>query len=75
MVPDRGLSTSKQPGVKINKTRITYGFTINADGSEKLPPFIIGKANKPRCFKKKTGAELGFYYRNNAKAWNTIVLY
>ena len=48
---------------------------MNADGSEKLPAFIIGKAAKPRAFKKKTGAQLGFYYRFNAKAWMTTALY
>jgi DDE superfamily endonuclease len=36
---------------------------------------IIGKAKKPRAFGKKTGAQLGFYYRNNAKAWMTSSLY
>lgn len=50
-------------------------LTTNADGSEKLPPFIIGKAAQPRAFKKKTGTELGFYYRSNAKAWMTAKLY
>lgn len=55
--------------------RLTYGFTTNATGSEKRPPFIIGKAARPRAFNKKTGAQLGFDYHNNAKAWNTTILY
>lgn len=75
MVPDRGLMDRKLAGVKGKKDRLTYAFTTNADGSEKLPPFIIGKAKKPRAFKKKSGEELGFYYRNNATAWMTTVLY
>jgi hypothetical protein len=75
MVPDRGLSMSQDSGVKGKKTRLTYAFTTNADGSEKLPAFIIGKAYKPRPFEKKTGEQLGFYYRNNAKAWMTAKLY
>jgi hypothetical protein len=54
---------------------LTYAFTANADGSEKLPPIIIGKAQKPRAFQKKSGAQLGFYYQNNAKAWMTSSLY
>jgi hypothetical protein len=37
-------------------------FNTNADGSEKLPPFIIGKAYKSWAFQKKTEQELGFYY-------------
>ena len=47
MVPDQGLSDRKQSGVKSKKNRLTYAFTSNADGSDKLPPFIIGKAKKP----------------------------
>ncbi|KAI5822040.1 DDE-domain-containing protein [Schizophyllum commune Tattone D] len=75
MPPDRGLAQSRLPGVKGKKVRLTYAFTMNADGSEKLPPFIIGKAKKPRAFGNKTGPQLGFVYRNNAKAWMTTTLY
>lgn len=75
MAPDRGLSDRKQSGVKGKKVRLTYAFTSNADGSEKLPPFVIGKAARPRAFNKKTGEQLGFRYRNNAKAWMTSHLY
>lgn len=75
MVPDCGLMDHQLAGVKGKKDCLTYAFTTNADGSEKLPPFIIGKANRPRAFKKKTGGELGFYYRNNTTAWMTTILY
>ena len=75
MAPDRGLTNCKQAGVKGNKIRITYVLTSNADGSEKLLPFVIGKAARPRAFQRKTGEQLGFYYRNNAKAWMTAHLY
>ena len=74
-VPDRGMATMTLSGVKKSKQRITILFECNADGSEKLPLFFIGKAAKPRCFQKKTGKELGFYYRNNKKAWMTAVLF
>jgi len=47
----------------------------NADGSEKLELFFIGKAAKPRCFKSRTPAQRGFYYRNNKKAWMTSLLF
>lgn len=47
----------------------------NADGSKKLPPFIIGKAQKPRAFKGKMAAQLDFYYQSNAKAWMITTLY
>ena len=75
MPPDRGLADKKSSGVKGKKVRLTYLFTANADGSEKLPPLIIGKAKKPRAFENKTGAQLGFQYRNNAKAWMTANIY
>ena len=75
MAPDRGLSDHQQSGVKGKKNRLTYAFTLNADRSEKLPPFIIGKAPCPQAFKKKSGVQLGFNYRSNAKAWMTAHLY
>ena len=75
MAPDKGLSNHRQAGVKGNKNRLTFVFTTNADGSEKRPAFIIGKAARPRAFQKKSGAQLGFYYRSNAKAWMTAQLY
>jgi DDE superfamily endonuclease len=61
--------------VKGQKVRLTYAFTSNADGSEKLPPIIIGKAKRPQVFQKKSGKQLGFYYQNNAKPWMTLILY
>ncbi|KAF7359013.1 DDE-domain-containing protein [Mycena sanguinolenta] len=73
--PDRGLSKECHSGVKGNKVRLTYAFTVNADGSDKLEPFIIGKAKQPRSFQRRTARALGFLYRNNAKAWMTTILY
>jgi len=72
MPPDRGLSDKKHSGVKGSKVRLTFALTSNADGSVNKEAFIIGKAKKPRAFGGKSGRQLGFYYRNNAK---TGVLY
>ena len=58
-------------GLKGNKKWLTYAFMANADESEKLPTFVIGKAAHPHAFNKKTGKQLGFYYQSNAKAWMT----
>jgi DDE superfamily endonuclease len=41
-------------GKKKEKFCITVGIACNADGSEKLEPFFIGRARKPCCFKKQT---------------------
>ncbi|RPD58656.1 DDE-domain-containing protein [Lentinus tigrinus ALCF2SS1-6] len=65
-------SVNKKTG---KKARLTYALTCNADGSDKLPPMVIGKYKKPRPFNGKTGAQLGFQYYNNAKAWMTGSLY
>ncbi|KAJ3710522.1 DDE superfamily endonuclease-domain-containing protein [Lentinula raphanica] len=59
--------------VTLNLFRASH--PANADGSEKGQAFIIGKAKKSRAFGNKEGWQLGFYYRNNAKAWMTISLY
>jgi hypothetical protein len=75
MPPDQGLADTRNPGIKGSKVRLTYALTSNATGSEKLAPIIIGKAYKPWAFGNKTGTQLGFYYRNNAKAWMTSSLY
>jgi len=58
-------------GKKTDKFRITLGFACNADGSEKLPVFFIGKSKKPRCFRGQTPQARGFYYRNNKKVYHT----
>lgn len=71
MPPDKGLATKQLSGVKPDKTRITMGFTANADGSDLRRPFFIGKAKNPRCFKKKSGEALGFEYYWNKSAWMT----
>eukprot|EP00644_Phytophthora_capsici_P016888 jgi/Phyca11/125620/e_gw1.59.230.1 len=75
LCPDRTIARTQIEGIKKSKTRITVALACNADGSDMREPFFIGHANKPRCFKKKTGAELGFTYRNNKKAWKTALLF
>ena len=71
MPPDRGLASTQLSGVKGDKTRITLGFTVNADGSDIRAPLFIGHARKPRCFERKEGSALGFNYYWNKKAWMT----
>ncbi|GMF17104.1 unnamed protein product [Phytophthora fragariaefolia] len=40
--------------------RVTLALACNADGSEKLPPLFIGKAEKPRGFTGSTAAEMNY---------------
>ena len=71
MPPDRTIARESYNGSKKVKTRLTLAFTANSTGTHKLQPLIIGNAAKPRAFSKKSGDQLGFYYRNNKKAWMT----
>ena len=75
MTPDRSLTTSdKTKGTKKLKERITVVLTCNADGSEKLRPLVIGRANKPRCF-KNFNHKLYVDYDYNKKAWMTSAIF
>ena|SRR5436305_15217622 len=58
-------------GAKKDKTRITIEFSINATGTDRQEPLYIGHAGKPHAFKGKTGADNGFFYLHNKKAWMT----
>ncbi|KDQ18967.1 hypothetical protein BOTBODRAFT_98136, partial [Botryobasidium botryosum FD-172 SS1] len=73
--PTRGLAMSSHPGFKVDKTRITVAFLANATGSEMPQPLIIGKARRPRAFKKRDGTQLGFDYWWNTKAWMTSSIF
>ena len=54
-VVKRTYAKERISGTKIKKERITVVLMCNADGSFKFDQVFIGKAEKPRCFKKKTG--------------------
>ena len=56
-------------GGKQSKERVTLLLCANMDGSERLTPLIIGKSQKPRCFKNVKS--LPVEYRANRKAWMT----
>ncbi|KAF2164155.1 hypothetical protein M409DRAFT_25501 [Zasmidium cellare ATCC 36951] len=73
MVPDRALSTVPVPGHKKEKVRITVHHCVNATGSHKLQPWIIGRYQRPRCF-AAAGVQierLDCTYRANKKSWMT----
>ena len=58
-------------GKKQNKDRVTFLLCCNSDGSERLPPLVVGCSARPRCFGGKEGAELGFDYSWAKKGWMT----
>lgn len=75
MPPDRTISAHPLPGRKKDKKRLTVLVCANASGSEKFPLMIIGNAQRPRCFRKLSGAQHGFDYWSNKKAWMTSALF
>ncbi|KZT53130.1 DDE-domain-containing protein [Calocera cornea HHB12733] len=69
MPPNRTLATKQMSGRKTEKHRLSYAFTVNADGSEKLEPLIIGRFRRPHCFQSRDGSYYGYDYHWNKKAW------
>ena len=41
---------------------------MNADGSERVAPLVIGRAKKPRCFREWEREESGYDYHHAKKA-------
>ncbi|QRV94803.1 tigger transposable element-derived protein [Ceratobasidium sp. AG-Ba] len=72
--PTGGLPSKALPGLKVDKTRLTYVVGTSQTG-EKFKPLVIGRAKRPRCFKNGTPEDYGFYYRYNEKAWMTSVIW
>nr|XP_002735421.1 PREDICTED: tigger transposable element-derived protein 6-like [Saccoglossus kowalevskii] len=75
-LPDRTLGTKSDDckGGKVSKERLTALFTCSMTG-EKIKPFVIGKAAKPRCFKNIDPKTLPVYWNSNKKAWMTSALF
>ena len=73
MSPDGTLATQQTPGGKHEKARISVNFATNVTGTDKLPPWFIGKAANPRCF-GRSGINIHNFrmvWRFNQKAWMT----
>ena len=64
----------KSEGKKFSKERISIMLCSSMLG-EKLKPFVIGKAKRPRCFKNVNVNGLPITWKANKKAWMTSVLF
>jgi hypothetical protein len=71
MQADNSLATRRLKGRKQNKEHITITVCYNADGSDKLPLWIIGKSFCPRCFKNINIDNLDCKYHANKNPWMT----
>ena len=73
--PDRSLATDRHEGFKKNKNHLTVMLCANADGSDKVPSWIIGESANPRCFNGVNLHRLRMQYCSNEKAWVTMILF
>jgi hypothetical protein len=68
-MPNGGLSKGKIAGKKLDKTRITIVVATNADGSDRVPLWLIGTAKTPRALRGVNFRALGCVWRHNKAAW------
>ena len=69
MSPSETLSTKPVPGRKKDKSRVTVLLGVNATGTDKLKPWVIGNSKRPRPLSKVNLEHLPVFYRGNPKAW------
>ncbi|CAF4374954.1 unnamed protein product, partial [Rotaria magnacalcarata] len=71
--PDRSLVLSNEEckGGKKSKERLTVLLYSNLTGTEKLKPVVIGRSQRPRCFKNITTSKLPVTWLSNRTAWMT----
>lgn len=74
LLPDRTLAFRGQKcsGGKHSKVRVTVLVGANMTGTEKLPLLVIGKAQRPRCFKN---SQVPVEYVSNKTAWMTSAIF
>ncbi|CAF2117994.1 unnamed protein product [Rotaria magnacalcarata] len=65
--PDHSLVLSKEEckGGKKSKERLTVLLCSNLTGTEKLKPVVIGRSQRPRCFKNITTSKLPVIWLSN----------
>ena len=75
-LPDRTLSVKGDActGGKKSKDRLTLVLTVNMLGDFEKP-LVIGKSQKPRCFKHISPSSLPVTWKHNKKAWMTTSIY
>ncbi|CAF4098004.1 unnamed protein product [Rotaria magnacalcarata] len=71
LMPDRSMTIDRidSKGGKKSKERYTVMLCSNWTGSNKLKPVVIGKANRPRCFKNIDIKKLPVSWCSNRTAW------
>ncbi len=74
MASDRSIATRQIVSAKKDKTRMTVDLMVYMICLDRDRIFI-GHAEKPRCFKKNSAEELGFFYKSNKSASMTALFF
>ncbi|CAF1689440.1 unnamed protein product, partial [Adineta ricciae] len=76
-LPDRSLVLKKEEckGGKKSKERLTILLCTNWSGTEKLKPLVIGRSQRPRCFKNINTSDLPVTWLANCAAWMNLKLF
>jgi len=78
MLPQKSLvrfDEKTAAGRKKQMERVTINLCSNASGSIQLPVHIIGKSNKPRCFKNFNPSQHNIIYDSQRSSWMTIAIF
>ncbi|KAH9152750.1 hypothetical protein AeRB84_004881 [Aphanomyces euteiches] len=75
MAQTKTICTSRIPGRKKIKKRITVAVTSNADGSCRWPLLFIGTSKQPRCFGQRSPDDLDVDYEATMKGWMTSIVF
>ena len=73
--PRRTIGPAPLLGRKNSKARLTFLVCTNVDGTDKLPPLMIGRARRPQCFNGLTAEQLGLDYDYSAESWMNIEIF
>ena len=73
--PTSTIGPTRLNGMKLNKDRTTFLICANADGTERLPPLVVGRAQRPMCFRGLSASDLGFDYTGSLKGWMNTELF
>src|SRR5204863_473426 len=75
MSSNETLSSRPVPDRKKDKSRVTVLLGVNATGTDKLRPWVIGKLKRPRPLSRVNLELLPVYYRGNPKAWMNLSVF
>jgi hypothetical protein len=73
--PNKTLSNGSVSGTKLSEELLTVALCVNATGTYKCKPLVIGKAKKPQCFGNLWKPDDYVRWYNNIKAWMTMDIF